>query len=309
VKHYAEPGLDVRYWEFYNEPDNGNEGCAPPPTECGWWGHFPDEYAQMLATVYPAAKAARADVQVVFGGLAYDRWDTGVPPGPFVESFLTDVLAAGAGASFDAMNFHYYPGFAGKWDPYGLGITGKAAYIRNKMAEFGLVKPVICTETGMWSDPLHGPPYGSDEVQSRYVPQVYSRAAAAHLDITIWFMLIDPPGPYDWKFGLVKADGDLTPKPAHRAYQVVAQQLPGATYLRTLRGSSPDVEAYEFVRAGGSGRVAVAWSNSEGSYEVVLPGSQIEVLDMYGASTVLYDGDGDGMVHVPLGLNPVYARY
>jgi hypothetical protein len=304
VQHYGAPELNVRYWEFYNEPDNGFDGCAPLPpdgTACSVWGHEGDRYAQMLQAVYPAMKAAKPDVLVTLGGLAYDRWES--EGGPFVEKFLDDVLANGGGRYLDVANFHYYPIFAPKWAPYGQGLIGKAAYLRTKMAQFGVHKPIICTETSMWSASPYG---GSDAEQRRYVPQAFGRALAAHLAVTIWFMLTDDDT-NPTKYGLLYSD--LAPKPAYSAYQVMAQQLGAVAYLRTLAGSSPDVEAYEFMRAGGAGRVAVAWSNRAGSYEVVLPGSQVEVLDIDGNSTVLYDDDGDGMVHVPLGLDPVYARY
>ena len=40
----------VAYWEFYNEPDNRD-----------FWGHAADEYAELLAAVYPVVKAANPE--------------------------------------------------------------------------------------------------------------------------------------------------------------------------------------------------------------------------------------------------------
>lgn len=308
VQHYSAPDLKVGYWEFYNEPDNTFEGCAPEG-QCGWWGSFPDEYADLLKAVYPAIKSVRPEVQVVLGGLAYDRWDSeGCPDhcGPFAELFLDNVLASGGGPYFDVMNFHYYPVYAPKWDPYGMGLIGKATYIRNKLAGFGLYKPVICTETSMWSDPLHG---GSEVLQRRYVPQAFARALAANLDVTVWFLLADTADQYAWKYGLVGPPPSLTPKPAYTAYQVMAQQLADATYLGTWATDPLGVEAYQFMTRDGSTRVVVTWANGEGIFDLAVTADQVEVLDLMGGSSILYDDDGDGQVHVPMGLDAVYLRY
>jgi hypothetical protein len=177
VARYGAPPYNVKHWESYNEPDNGSLFYA----NLGWgyWGNEPAVYAQMLKTVYQPIKNVDPEAQIVLGGLSYDWF---APDGPFVREFLDGVLENDGGSYFDLMNFHYYPAFAGNWNPYGPGIIGKSAFLRNVLSEYGVHKPLICTKTGLWSDAESG---GSTELQSRYVPQVFARSVVAGLGITI----------------------------------------------------------------------------------------------------------------------------
>jgi hypothetical protein len=305
VGHYGAPPFNVRYWEFYNEPDNSDPVCAP--AGCAVWGDEPAAYAEMLAAVYGPVKAVEPEAQVVLGGLAYDRFTS--EGGSFVESFLDGVLENGGGDYFDVMNFHYFPPFAPKWDPYGPDIIGKATYLRNKLAEYGVFKPFICTETGTWSDAPHG---GTDELQSRYVPKVFARSMAADLEIAIWYKLIDDGylGPPMW--GLVNTD--LSPKPAHSAYQTLARQLAPADYVRTLGPGelgTDQIEAYEFAAVDGSATIIVAWAQDESNQALVLQSDSVIVVDKFGIQTQIRDGDDgvtDGQIHLSIGPSPVYLR-
>jgi hypothetical protein len=305
VARYSVEPYGAEYLEVYNEPDNGDEWRA----RNGGWGFFgyqPDEYVRILSAIYAPIKATNPDVQVVFGGLAYDGWDTENPPGPFVESFLDNVLLAGGGAFFDIMNFHYFPVFAGKWAPYGVDIIGKVTYLREKMASYGIHKPVLCTETSMWSDANHG---GSDELQSRYVAKVFSRSAAAGLRATTWFMLVDDPDPTEAKYGLLNPD--LSPKPAHAAFQTWAERMPGSEFVRTLdlgQTGSPYIEAHEFLSHGDT--IVVAWTSDGSAHPLSLAASSVTAVDMLGVTVVtVYDSD-DGLVDyqvwIDLGPNPLY---
>jgi hypothetical protein len=307
VGRYGRPPYNVKYWEFYNEPDNGGENYA----EAGGWGYFgnePEAYAQLLEAVYRPMKAADPEAQIVFGGMAYDAWtSTG---GPFVEEFLDRVLDYDGGKSFDVLNFHYYPAFRGHWDPYGPGIMGKATYLRDKLAARGVEKPLICTEASMWSDEDHG---GSDELQSRYVAQLYARSMAADLGTTIWFWLIDSAAPGFTEYGLLTPD--LSLKPAYGAYRTLARQLASARYVQALTATqtgSEQIEAYEFARQEDATHVVVAWATDEEAHEMWLQVGQVLVVDKYGNATSVRDGDdgeADGRVRVTVGPSPVYLHF
>jgi hypothetical protein len=305
VAHYGGPPYNVRYWEFYNEPDNSDLACAA--NGCGHWGYAPAAYAEMLAAVYQPMKAVDPDAQIVLGGLAYD-WFTS-EGGPFVEGFLDGVLENNGGDYFDVMNFHYFPPFAAKWDPYGPGIIGKASYLRGKLAEYDVYKPLICTETGTWSDDAHN---GSDELQSRYLPKTFARSMAANLEITIWYKLID-----DSYLGLIMwglLDRDLSPKPSYRAYYTLVRQLAPAEYVQTLGADeigTNEIEAHEFAALDGSASIVVAWTNDESNRELVLESDSVLMVDKFGAETQVRDGDdgaADGLVHLSIGPSPVYLR-
>ncbi len=305
VARYSERPYNVKYWEFYNEPDNGDPFYAT--AGWGYFGNEPQAYVDILSAVYGPIKAMDPQAQIVLGGIAYDDWtETG---GPFVKSFLDDVLGLGAGAYFDVMNFHYYPAFHETWDSYGKGIIGKTAFLRDKLAGYGLDKPFICTEASMWSDAAHG---GSDELQSRYVPQVFARTMAADLGTTIWFALEDEDYLGAYKYGLIESDH--TPKPAFYAYQTATQQLSRTEFVQAL---GPDqtgfsqIEAYEFLSLDGTSRIVVAWTGDDSTVEMALQAGEVVRVNKFGDETVVSDGDDgvvDGVVHVDVGPSPIYLR-
>jgi hypothetical protein len=313
VARYSVPPYNIKHWEFYNEPDNGDELYA----ERGWgyWGNQAADYAAMLEAVYQPMKAIDPEAQIVLGGLAYDWFTTS--GGPFVREFLDGVLENNGGAFFDVMNFHYFPSFHANWDPYGVDIIGKANYLRDKLSFYDLEKPFICTETGTWSDAAHN---SSDERQSRYVPQVFVRSMAAHLEFTVWFKLIDDDTLGAPKWGLLTAE--LNPKPSYQAYLTLARQLFPAEYARTLPAAetgTEHIEAYEFLPSDGLGwlgasgpsRIIVAWTDDELDHTMTLQTGQLIMADKYGAETLIRDGDDgrvDGLVQVHIGPSPVYLH-
>jgi hypothetical protein len=303
VNHYGAQPYNVKYWEFYNEPDNGSEAFDLPGY--GFFGNQPEAYADMLAAVYQPIKTADPQAQVVMGGLAYDYWPE--DGGHFVKDFLDGVLQNGGGDFFDVMNFHYYASFGWRWNPYGKGVIGKATYLRDKLAAYGYDdKPFICTESGTYSKA--GDPVESDR-QSRYVVQLFARGMAANLDSTTWFMLTDDPV---WKYGLLTAD--LSPKPSYQAFTTVALQLPSAHYVRTWNSAetgSEQIEAYEFSTIDESMRTITAWTNDNLSHAMSVTAQRVVVVDMYGSQTTINDADdgkADGQVRVTISPSPVYLR-
>jgi hypothetical protein len=302
VERYSAPPYNVKLWEFYNEPDNGDPLWALYAS-LGYWGPFPEEYAAMLEAVYRPVKQADPEAQVLLGGLAYDFWEE--EGGPFIEEFLDRVLQAGGGAHFDVMNFHFYPtAFAEKWAPFGPGLIGKTTYLRDKLASYGLHKPMLCSEAG-----VENVNTGTDEIQSRYVPIVYVQAMAADLLSLSWFMLVDENLGY-WKTGLLYAD--LTRKPAFYAYQTAALRLGHATYLgpmSTADKGTDAMEAYRFLAADRQQQLTVAWTNDGLTHPLALPAGLVLMVDKYGGESWVYDsadGQMDGETSVPVGSSPVY---
>ncbi len=301
----------VDYWEFYNEPDRRLD------TTDGRWGYHPAEYAAMLAAVYPVVKSANPDAKVVFGGVAYDFFtDQG---GPFIRTFLDDVLAAGAGDHFDVFNFHTYPLFASNWlsaGESGSGLYQKARHLRAKLQAAGLDKPMIVTEAGWHSNNPPGLP-SSPETQARYVAQLFTQSLAADIDVMTWWMLYDP-GEGSADFGLVTRDAEPFRKPSFFAYQTIVNQLTGKTFVRTLPTSETQngwMEAYEF-RDPLAGRILyVAWLNpiiTQATGTLSIAAEEVRTIDLYGVVgptiTDAADGADDGRVSVPISGQPVYIE-
>jgi hypothetical protein len=292
----------IRYWEFYNEPDaNSSPGDVR-------WGNYGDQYAQMLQAVYPAIKAASPQAQVVFGGIAYDWFQ---PDGPFIYQFFDDVLAAGAGPYFDVMNFHAYPSFATNWATHGPGVLEKTEYLRAKLANYELEKPMIITEAGWHSNATVQFPWTTPETQARYVVQLFTQAKAADLQMMIWWMLHDPGGYYPYENGLLTIDG--VRKPAFYAYQTVVSQLSTAHFVRRLSAEetgAAEMEAYEFNDKTHNRTLYVVWMNPMDTTAVqpfYLPAGAVTIRNIYGEATVLPAGP-DGLVTINIGTQPVYIE-
>jgi hypothetical protein len=273
----------------------------------------------MLALVYPVIKAQNPNAKVVLGGLAYDFFED--QGGPFIRSFLDDVLAAGGGNYFDIFNFHAYPSFAYNWLPQGVtdggtGLLQKSNFLREKLLAAGIDKPMIITEAGWHSNNPPNVP-GSEEIQARYLVQLYVQSLAADLDIMIWWMLYDPGGG-GWDNGLVSMDVPPREKLSYRAHQTIVNQLTDRPFVRALSAGelqNSAMEAYEFENPISGYPLYVTWLNpvetpdsatlSVAAEEVGITGLDGEVL-----FTLLDMDDGvdDGRVTVPVTGRPIYAE-
>lgn len=293
----------VDYWEFYNEPDCGNEVAAQ--SGCGYWGQFGAEYAQMLCAVQPAIKAANPNAKIVLGGIALDFFlEDG---GSFVRTFLDDVLQAGGGQCIDVMNFHYYPVFS--WAAYGPGLIGKANYVRSKLAAYGLDNlEMVVTEAGWHSndDPIFP---STPQYQADFVVKLFTQARAAGLSAMMWWTWSDLPN-YWGANGLLTTD--LLTKPAYFAYQAARNRLGFAAFRRSLTAAevgSADVEVYLFETPG---PVYVIWPTGLKAQQIKLPGRSARVTDTYDSNPVTVldsnDGQADGFITVTASGHPAYVE-
>ncbi len=260
VERFDGDGIDdapgspvVLYWEFYNEPDRDSR-----------WGNNGASYANMLATVYPAVKAANPNAQVVLGGLAYDWFkDNG---GPFIRSFMSDILAAGGGNYFDIGNIHYYPVFAPNWTTdSSLGLSEKVNNFRSVLISYGFDKPVILTESGWHDNDVVGVP-STPELQSKYVVQIFTESMATDIDVMIWWMLYDIGNFYPYNNGLVTnaASLPIQEKLSYGVFQNVVTELQTSHFVRTLsvnETKNSDLDVYLFQDNVNGRSIYVTWLN------------------------------------------------
>lgn len=311
----------VTYWEILNEPDRtvrcfGGNGAA---------------YAALLKAVYPAVKAANPYAQVVMGGLAMDFFTTdAASPGPYDSQFMSTTVEACAATPllpcFDAANFHYYPTYRGRWEPYGRDINGKAAFIRQILANYGYTRPLMNTETGWWPAPTTA----DKELAARYVVKTLARVMASDMVLANWFALTD-----SGDVGLPGLlDPNWAPRPAYTALQIAIARLGQAKFVRAIPSSetgASQIEAYQFSVLGATGnwkRLDLYWYECPSMITMIpaLPtdcenkaplqisvtsGDEIEVIDKMGAKTTLDDDNTDGKVTIPggVGSSPIYIDY
>lgn len=296
------PGsVQVQYWMLYPEPDNGQEVYAQPEHGGkGLWGHNGSGYAQMLAQVQPVMKAADPGAKLINGGLAYDWFEE--QGGPFVRSFLPDVLMAGGGEYLDMVAVHYYPIAWGS-------ISEKMQDVKSILNSYGYGNlPMICPEMGYWSDP----PSSEDE-QARRLVKMFVRGMSVDLNIMTWYAVFDH-GSGTEAHGLLNPDH--TPKPAYTAYQVLVSELTGAPYKRKLSTGYPEVEGYVFSHECGTGEKTVLWVEGTGvTRNLSFSVSVLRVVQKDGGESIIYDGgtgdlDGraDGKVTIRITGSPVYVE-
>lgn len=286
----------VEHFEFSNEPDRH---CAGRP---GWGAHGA-EYGQMLKAAYPAVKAANPNAQVVFGGLAYDWFNSkscNVPSkssnpnytgylsewpirgGGFVYEFLDEVLQeCGSDACFDVMNIHVYSAFAENWRRFpeantmSIGLYEKVGYVREKLYHYGLGdKPIIITEAGT---PSAGPPGDAsakdEHMQAQHVVAFYTQGMASGVKALAWWVLYDL-SPTDWPSPVGLVTQDSQPKLSFKSYQVMVDKFQNMKFDHRLGPAEtgiawnafPTMEAYKFTNPATKKVLYVAWLNPKWAF-------------------------------------------
>ncbi len=208
----------VHYWEVWNEPDNPLF-WKPAPN--------PAQYAEVLKTAYRAIKDADPTAKVLSGGVSGNA----IP-------FLEDMLAHGAGNSFDILALHPY---AVPLDPSQARIQSRPEV--HKMVDVELNKyraflqrhgagsrPIWVTELG-W--PAHDWNL-DDQQQASYLAQAYAQMLSSGLvERIFWYSFKDESARPGDSWGLIawgNGKTDLAPRrPAFAAYTTAVRMLSGTT--------------------------------------------------------------------------------
>jgi len=299
VSRYSHPPYNIKYWELFNEPD----GSTPRGgATINSWGYFGKEYALMLKAVYPAIKAADPSARVVMGGLAYDNFING-DSGYFCKRFINEVIENGGADYFDIMNFHYYYFVREIWG----NIIGKATALKNVLAWYGISKPMICSEVGIWGDE-----YRLD-LQARYVPMVFSRGLSAALKTVLWFPLTNTQGG-GFEGGLLREE-DLSAKPAYISYQTMTAELGDYIYSAIVETGDTNLEGYKFTSSSSGKSKEVVWAQEETSGYMIFSYEMIRVVSIDGSVQFITDGsagdlDGgdNGRIWIEITSSPVYVE-
>jgi hypothetical protein len=318
VARYHTEEFGVHHWEFGNEPDVDPDLVG---RDNGWgcWGDATDPfyggrgYGEMLKVVAPVVRATDSQAQVWIGGLLLARPDTHDPEEGRPELFLQGILEAGAAPYFDVVAYHMYAHYreppmdydttdAWVWKPWGGRLVGKARFLKQLMAAYGVDKPLVANELGLlWCPTSAGcPPPGEkfEQAQADFVVRSLVRAIGAGVQGFFWYPLEGPGYRYS---GLLREDG--TPKPVYYAYQRLAIQLEGATYER-LVDYGAGVEAYAFHL--GAQQLHVIWTVDDTTIPITISQSQF-------VSATDRDGDlvvpifEDGTVYLGASFKPIYV--
>ncbi|HET6312397.1 MAG TPA: glycosyl hydrolase [Chloroflexia bacterium] len=206
----------VKHWEVWNEPDNSL-----------FWKPKPNarEYAELLKVAYKAIKQADPTAKVLSGGVSGNA----IP-------FLEEMVAAGAGSSFDILALH----------PYAVPLNPAQARVESrpevhKMVDVELTKyraflerhgparPIWVTELG-WPARDWGL---DDAAQADYMAQAYAQMLASGLvERIFWYSFKDASDRPADSWGMLswgKGKTDLSPRrPSFSAYATLTRMLAGA---------------------------------------------------------------------------------
>jgi hypothetical protein len=195
-----------------------------------YWSGTPAQYAELLKAAYPAIKSADPHATVIVGGLAGNDYQ-----------FLSELYAAGARGSFDAVGVHtdtacdvtaptafafdrgthtinryYFLGFTSVHATMAANGDGAKPIF---MTEIGWSSTTVTCPTGLWAGKK--PAGVSAAVQARFLAAAYQCLAQpryAYVKVALWFGLYDNASGSDMNdnYGLMSAG--LRPKPAFDAF-------------------------------------------------------------------------------------------
>jgi hypothetical protein len=303
VQRYSVAPYNVHYWEMGNEPDVGLLGND---SIFGCWGDGNDPYygggyyAKMLEKATPAIKGADPSAQVILGGLLLNCDPTHPPAGDDCKSsfFLEGILVyiqqhkglKNIYDYLDIVSYHGYPAYDGTmlvdetyptWSARGGLSIGKANYLKEVMAKYGVSLPLfhsegamLCPESDYYKPWCNPPTSAFYEAQADYVVWLYVRDWANGMWATSWYQF-EGPG---WRYsGLL--DANQNPKPVYKALQFMTTELSSCKYSQQIYDYS-NVRVYEFTNA--SKRIWVMWSPDGQNHTITLPAGTTKVIDKYG---------------------------
>lgn len=332
VERYKTDEFNVHDWELGNEPDV-DPTKVPKDYLFGCWGDIGDEeyyggayYGEMLKAVAPSIHQADPRARVWIGGLLLASPESQDPDlNGYPERFFKGILASGAAPYFDIVAYHSYAaywdfygsgisfdsdnGVGGPWDSWGGGTVGKARFLRQLMAEYGVNKPVVLNESGFGCIPdyeyCQAPEDLFFESQATHLVRFYIRSLSENIGGFIWYTLNGP----GWRnTGLL--DGSQQPRKVYYTYQYFSQKLRYARYQNAVN-YGPGIEAYAFRV--NSHRVHVLWAAEDQFLDIIVPASTfIEATDRDG--NILYDqsnpppqSGSDYLIQV--GFEPIVITY
>jgi hypothetical protein len=307
VQRYKQSEFNVHYWELGNEPDV-DPRLVKPDFVFGCWGDIEDpyyggeHYGEMLKVVSPAIKAVDPSAKVLIGGLLLARPETPDPTLGKPELFFEGILRAGAASYFDIVPYHAYLVYLGEnvdydngidwmyWYSWGGWTLGKARFLRQMMAKYGVTKPLFLNETALechedWAS-CNPPEPEFFQAQANYLVRTFTRDLSEDIMGFVWYTL---DGPGWWQGGLL--DGDDNPRPAYGAYQHLIVRLRNSQF-ETSVDYGPGIEAYSFTK--GNRRVHVVWTEEDVLNTIQVPQSTY---------LAAYTRDGFLMAPTPVGSN------
>ncbi|HPH96673.1 MAG TPA: hypothetical protein PKW33_17595 [Anaerolineaceae bacterium] len=329
IQRYSAPEFNVHDWELGNEVDVDSDLGLETDSVYGCWGDISkadyggSQYGEMLKVVGPAIRQADPSAVIWMSGLLLASPDTsasdtqGTKGCP--ECFFDGVLSTGAAPYIDIVAYHYYPPYLNEvrdydvlypWHNLGGGVRGKAQFLRNVMAKYGVNKPLALNEIALMCAEVVGgqpvsyctPPNSQFfEVQADFLVKVFTRAWSVDIMNVSWYTLNGPA----WRYtGLVESSTNLV-TPAYAAYVEYLDRLRDGEF-QAAHNYGQDIEAYTFKKDGYL--VDVVWANVNEPKKIQIPQSQwITAYDRNG--NVITPATVGAYYEVPVSVSPIYIEW
>ncbi len=302
-------GLNVQYWEVWNEPDL-----------CHFWGGTVQDYVRLLKVAYLVIKHVDPDATVMWGGLALfgPKYNGGADfLNEMVARIKADGLAGSHNGFFDTTAVHQYSNVTNSFN--------NIRRIQNSLAGTGWEnKPVWVTESGVpICDSFPGPdcpsPYrANQEEQASYIWQnvAYTRLANSKGPI-FHFQLHDDGGnecrttpPADG-FGLFTNEPGMPcvphnaePRLAYSAYLQATQYFPNT---ELLWGDIQDSKfrRVAFYHAPTQERRTLIWAidNRGGTASLPATSNSARQIALDGSETTITHATGSYYINLPGATN------
>ncbi len=216
------------------------------------------------------------------------------------------------------MNVHGYAAFNFNWtDKQGPGLYEKIEAVRDVLAGHGLRDlEMIITETGWHSNTTPNAGFSDEEIQSRYVTELFTESRAADISMMTWWMLYDLRDyPFDNGLVTLTAEKKKSFTAFHYAIDALRMTQPAGVLSEAQTGNDL-MAVYKFSYAHNDNTLYVAWMNpidTNATDTLVVDGTVASVTNIYGESvrsvvTDEDDGVRDGRVTVQVSGQPIYLE-
>lgn len=255
----------VNLYEVWNEWDIRIGNTSPGSAE---------DYARLLAKVYPRIKAVDPSITVMGGAFT---------AGGLQKGYLERLAKSGGLKNCDQISFHTYvygrPGRESMPEAWAEWMPKLEAMLQQYSG--GRMVPTNVTELG-WPVQI-GPKGIRAELAAAYLARVLLLARTMPFMKGIWWYDFQDDGwnytNREHNFGLLRPD--LTPKPGYFVLKDISRLVRWGKYLDRVDAGDPDIRVLKFSNGDGTQTWAVWSSHDEDSWQVVLsaqPGaSPVEV--------------------------------
>lgn len=310
VKRYSVAPYYVKYYQIFNEPDAPVSSTVDGFGGWGEWGEQVDSffggeyYGKVLSEAYKAVKSDYPSVNIITAGflLDCDPRETGDGYCPDENAakqwnFFEGVLKK-ASDSFDYVAFHTYAYYSetgiqnspvwkernrDKWFANGGVVDGKIDYIREKMSNYQVNKPLLITEAAL----LYGDaPFSDDNTRQHYEDQkadyivwVYANAWSKGVKGVTWYAL------EGWrKSELIREGNEL---PAYQALKTMTGYLKNADFL-SREDDNDGFTKFVFRNGGETIWLMIPTGQEYGkTYTIGKPSNLKKVVNLFGEEQVV----------------------